>query len=334
MLAGSRLTKFVAIGAMMAGAVALAVDVADARPGGSKSYGSRGSNTYTAPPTTNTAPKAATPMDRTMTQPGRPTAGTPGTPGAQAAQPAASRFGGWGGILMGGLIGAGLASMFGLGAMAGVLGFLLQALLIGGLIYLAWSFFARRRAATGMAAAGGPAPSGYGNPNVNQRQALNQGPTGQPTGSGPMGAGLRPGMKAPLTIGPDDYGAFERLLGEIQVAYGRADLDALSSRTTPEILSYFAQDLDANAKRGVRNEIGEPKLLQGDLAEAWTEASGDYATVAMRFAVTDALVEIQSGRVIEGDRETPVEVTEIWTFIRPRGGRPDQWELSAIQQTG
>jgi hypothetical protein len=78
MLAGSRLTKFVAIGAMMAGAVALAVDVADARPGGSKSYGSRGSNTYTAPPTTNTAPKAATPMDRTMTQPGRPTAGTPG----------------------------------------------------------------------------------------------------------------------------------------------------------------------------------------------------------------------------------------------------------------
>jgi predicted lipid-binding transport protein (Tim44 family) len=33
--------------------------------------------------------------------------------------------------------------------------------------------------------------------------------------------------------------------------------------------------------------------------------------------------------VVEGNGQ-PEEVTEVWTFLRPRGGN---WELSAIQQT-
>lgn len=313
---------------MMAGAVALAASVADARPGGGKSIGSRGSNTFTAPPATGTAPKGAAPVERSITQPGRPSAATPGNPAAAGAAQSASRFGGWGGLLMGGLIGAGLASMFGLGAMASVLGFLLQMALIAGVIWLAWSFFARRRGAPSMA--GAPGAAGAYNTNHRQGAAPQPAVNGRPAGAnGFAGAAA---AKAPLAIGPEDYGSFERLLSEIQLAYGRADLDTLGPRVTPEILSYFAEELDGNAKRGVRNELGEPKLLQGDLAEAWSEQSGDYATVAMRYALTDATVELATGRVIDGSRDTPVEATEVWTFTRPRGGRPDQWELSAVQQ--
>ena len=70
------------------------------------------------------------------------------------------------------------------------------------------------------------------------------------------------------------------------------------------------------------------KLLQGDLAEAWREGNADYATVVMKFALNDIMVDRASGRTVEGgDR---AEVTELWTFMRARGGN---WPLSAIQQT-
>jgi predicted lipid-binding transport protein (Tim44 family) len=74
--------------------------------------------------------------------------------------------------------------------------------------------------------------------------------------------------------------------------------------------------------------VTDVKLLQGDLAEAWREGDSEYATVAMRFALTDRMVERASGRTVEGG--TPSEVTELWTFMRARGGA---WLLSAIQQT-
>jgi predicted lipid-binding transport protein (Tim44 family) len=263
-------------------------------------------------------------MERTMTQPSRPTAGAAAPGAAAAAQP--SRFGGWGGLLMGGLIGAGLASMFGLGAMASVLGFLLQALLIGGVIWLAWSFFARRRAAE-------PQPV-----LIRNDRRLGQMPgSPEPRGTTPSGSfqasPAAPVAIAPLALTKDDFDVFEQRLTAIQTAYGGADVDGLSRLLTPEMLSYYAQELDTNAKSGVRNELGSPKLLQGDLSESWSEVSGDYATVAMRYAMTDVTVEVASGRVVKGDRDNPVEVTEVWTFVRPRGGRPDQWELSAVQQT-
>jgi predicted lipid-binding transport protein (Tim44 family) len=71
------------------------------------------------------------------------------------------------------------------------------------------------------------------------------------------------------------------------------------------------------------------KLLQGDLAEAWREGETDYASVAMRYSLIDKTVDRATGRLVEGS-ESPTEATEVWTFLRPRGGN---WELSAIQQT-
>ena len=132
----------------------------------------------------------------------------------------------------------------------------------------------------------------------------------------------------PITIEPADFDAFERLLGEIQTAYGAGDLGTLRARATPEMLSYFSDDLAKNATRGVVNEVSGVKLLQGDLSEAWREGNVDYATVAMRFSLIDRFVDRASGRMVEGS-DSPTEVAEVWTFQRPRGGG---WILSAIQQ--
>jgi predicted lipid-binding transport protein (Tim44 family) len=132
-----------------------------------------------------------------------------------------------------------------------------------------------------------------------------------------------------VDIAPADYTAFEQLLGDVQSAYGAEDLAALRRHVTPEMLSYFSEQLAQNASRGVVNQLSDVKLLQGDLAEAWREGDTEYATVAMRYALKDRMVDRSTGRVVEGDAEHPQEVTELWTFRRARGGN---WLLSAIQQ--
>ena len=113
---------------------------------------------------------------------------------------------------------------------------------------------------------------------------------------------------------------------EVQANYSREDLAALRAIATPEVVSYFAEDLAANVSKGVVNRVSDVKLLQGDLAESWREGETEYATVAMRYSLLDEMLDRASGRVVSGG---PDEATEIWTFMRQRGGR---WLLSAIQQ--
>ncbi len=306
-----------ALALALAAILAFMIDAADARVGRGGSFGSRGTRTYTTPPTTQTAPAPAKPMERSMTQPGatQPAAGAASPTTASA--PAASRFGsGFGGLLLGGLLGAGLfgllsgAGLFGgLTGFASFLGLLLQVALIAGIAYLVMGFIrSRRQPAMAHAGAGAGATSA-------QRYTLN----------GAVG-----GATVPLSIGSADYDAFERLLGEIQAAYSREDVDALGELTTPEMLSYFSRDLADYARKGVRNEVTDVKLLQGDLAETWQEAGSDYATVAMRFSLRDALVERATGRTVSGNE--PEEVTEVWTFRRDHNRAAEGWQLSAIQQ--
>jgi len=286
---------------------------ADARP---SSGGSRGSRTFSAPATTNTAPRSAAPIERTMTQPGKPSV-------AGQAAPAGSGFFNRPGLLGGlaaGFIGAGLFGMlFGhgmfsnMGGLASILGLILQVGLIVIVARLAWAWWQRRN----QPAFAGAVPrqmNEYGDP----RSGL---------GSAAMGSASAP-VSDNIEIAKPDYDAFENLLGEIQTAYGAEDLAALRSRVTPEMLSYFSEDLAQNASRGVVNKISDVKLLQGDMSEAWSEGATEYATVAMRFSLVDQTVERASGRVVEGDA-SPVEVTELWTFMRTHGGK---WLLSAIQE--
>jgi predicted lipid-binding transport protein (Tim44 family) len=135
---------------------------------------------------------------------------------------------------------------------------------------------------------------------------------------------------APVEIGQADYESFERALQDIQTAYGREDMQALTYLATPEMVKYFGSDLEANRSQGLRNNVADPKLLQGDLAEAWREGSAEYATVAMRFSILDTMVDRNTGRVVSGNPQLAQEATELWTFRRDNGGK---WLLSAIQQT-
>src|SRR5438309_7912199 len=129
--------------------VMLAVSSADARIGGGGSSGSRGSRTFSAPPSTSTAPGTAQPFNRTITQPGSPGVGAPATSGGGFFNRPGSR--GLLGRLAAGFLGAGLLGMLfgggmfsGLGGLSSILGLILQIGLIVIVVRLAMSWWQRR----------------------------------------------------------------------------------------------------------------------------------------------------------------------------------------------
>lgn len=290
---------------LLAAALLLTPGLAHARAGLGGSMGSRGSMTWSAPPSTRTAPYSAAPMQRSLT----PNARSYGYGGYGMGYGRSSFMSG----LMGGLLGAGLAGLLlghgfwggGLG-FGGVFGLLVQILL------LVWLFRFLMRLWRGDAPAFAGGPSSYA-----------RGPHAGPM---PMtGAGGPPS----LAVGPGDYQQFEHALGAIQAAWTARDVNALRSLATPEMARYFTDQLGAQANRGVRNEVRDVHLLQGDLAQAWSESGRDYATVAMRFTMTDATYD-PAGRIVDGSPTEHVTATELWTFVRSAAGGP--WVLSAIQQ--
>jgi predicted lipid-binding transport protein (Tim44 family) len=312
-----------------------AVDFAEARrAGGGSSFGSRGTRTYSAPPSTTTAPTTAAPIQRSMTPNNQAT--NPGTAaGAQAAaQPRRGLFGGFGGGILGGLFLGGMFGMLmgnGFGGMAGMFGMLFQMLLIGGLIFLAMRFFARRQ----QPAASGPA-GGLGRYDSQAPQGNNFGgfkiPQMGSLGGSAAAAHEKPRVASARTdeigINNRDFDQFEKLLTDVQTAYGAEDYARIRAISTPEAMSYLAEELGENATNGQRNEVKDVQLLQGDLSEAWRENGLEYATVAMRYQSIDVMVDRDTGKVISGDPAQPTEATEIWTFVR-KGG--ENWKLSAIQ---
>jgi predicted lipid-binding transport protein (Tim44 family) len=308
-------------------ALALAPAVAEARAGSGSSSGSRGSRTQTAPPTTRTAPETAAPMQRTQTPstPSTPSATAPAAGAAGAAAAAPSRSGTFMAGLAGGLIGVGLGGlllghgMFGGGlGFAGILGLLLQIALVGGIVYLLVRLFRGRSAAQPAMAQG---------PNALGRDMMD-GRNGPMMGGSAGGAGVASAQPS-IAVTPADYQRFEQVLIGIQAAWTGRDLPAMQRLATPEMITYFGEDLAEHDRRGVRNQVSQVRLLSGDLAEAWAEGEREYATVAMKFGMIDVTVDAQ-GRVVDGNPNQPVTATEVWTFVRFRGG---DWMLSAIQQT-
>jgi predicted lipid-binding transport protein (Tim44 family) len=319
--------------AVIAAAIIVAPSLAEARPGGGSSSGSRGSRTDQAPPPTQTAPQSK-PIERSTT-PQQPTQ----KPSTGAPTQAASQPGGFMARnpflsgLMGGMLGAGLIGMLfggglagGLSGGAGFLGLLLQLLLIGGVAYLAVRLFrswsAARAQPAGPAYAYAAAP---GMTNAPMARLSMASPASATTGGGSASGNA----SAQLAITGDDYQAFEALLTDVQTAYSKGDLARMRGLATPEMLGYFTEELSGNASRGVENKVGAVKLEQGDLSEAWSEAGLDYATVAMRFSMIDVTRTIADGKIVDGNAHVRTEATEVWTFLRSRGGK---WILSAIQQ--
>ena len=259
-----RLSPLLAFCALVA-VLAVAVSDADARAGRGGSFGSRGSQTFSAPPSTATSPSAR-PIERSMTQPGQPGS----TFGQRAARPTCRRLVHRPGLLGGmvaGFLGAGLFGMlFGNGFMGGLGRLRLDARLdvadrgrrhrranrVGMVATLA----ASRRSPAARCATQAAPPKGDG-------RATGSGGGSFSTTSATRASGSEPRSGSGRTITTRSR-APGRRAGRLQ----RARTRGLRQQVTPEMLSYYAEELAANTSQGVRQPSQRREAAPGDLAEA------------------------------------------------------------------
>lgn len=296
---------------------------ASARIGGSRSFGSRGSRSLSTPtrsyPSSTPSSTAASPST---------TSATP-APAATPSQVPPPQTGGFMRGMMGGLAGGFLGSMLfgGLGGMGsggtGEGGFgLLDIVLLGGLAFLGYRFFVKRR----------------------QEQAA----------WAPQGAGATPGPYAvPAavadTAGEDRNRGLEHIrrmdpafdgkgFGEtatdaffrLQGGWTRRDLSPVSGLLTDEMRAALQADADALKAKGRINRLENISVRNVEITEAWQESGNDYVTVLFQANLLDYTTD-EAGKVLSGSDTVPVKFEEFWTFTRPVG--PGAWRLSAIQQT-
>jgi len=139
---------------------------------------------------------------------------------------------------------------------------------------------------------------------------------------------------ATIGVTQTDYEEFETILKGVQKAWSAGDLAALRPYTTPEMLSYFSEQLAENESQGVANKVDDVELVKGEVREAWDEGRMHYATALMQWRARDYTVRSggnpgEGEIIVGGDPQTATEASEMWTFARSPGGR---WLLSAIQQ--
>jgi predicted lipid-binding transport protein (Tim44 family) len=192
-------------------------------------------------------------------------------------------------------------------------------------------FMKVRRGPSATPAYAGLTRSALGDPVIGKR-SVQTGKEPVLAGSGRAGEMSEPQIAGP--VGAVDQDKFKEILGDVQAAWSKQDLDALKRLTTPEMLHYFSTALSENVSREVENHVEDLRVLNIEVNESWTEEATDYATALIRWTARDYTVSLskqrgEAGYVVEGNDQTPTEVSEVWTFLRYRGGK---WLLSAIQQ--
>ena len=302
--------------------------LADARAGGGRSGGFRGSRSSQAPS------RAANP-----TSPQRQDA----MPAQQARQPASMmpQSGGFmrglGTAVLGGFLGSmlfsGLAGAGGFGGMGGGMGGsgfgMIEILLFGGLAYFLYRKYKASRTPA-LATGGG---------SMQYQDTSYQAPT-------PGGYSNNPLVQEPLPFNGIDYRSLTLMdpsfdankflktaqdnFFKIQGAWNKQDVTALRTLCGGELMKTWEAELAQLKLRGQKNRMDNIALRESEITEVWTESGEDFITVRLHANLLDFTVDEKSGNVVVGSDSEPVEFEEFWTYSRPVG--PNGWKLTAVQQ--
>jgi predicted lipid-binding transport protein (Tim44 family) len=285
----------------------------DARAGGGRSGGFRGSRSSQAP----SRPSQTSPSQQREA-----------TPPASQAAPMASQPGGFmrglGGGLLGGFLGAMLFSSF---AHAGMGGFGGSGIgLVEILLFASLGYFIYRRFFRSAAAAPGFGPMQY--------QSAGYETAGSAPAREAFVANDRDFSSIMMMDRSFDPARFLKSAQEqffkIQGAWNRQDSAAIGALCGPELMRTWEQELSDLRARGHRNRMENIALSSSEITEAWTETGQDYITVRLQANLLDYTVDEKSGAVVAGSNSDPIEFEEYWTFRRPVGN--NSWKLSAVQQ--
>jgi predicted lipid-binding transport protein (Tim44 family) len=285
---------------------------ADARAGGGRSGGFRGSRTYQAP--SRSAQQSPSQQRREAAPPPQ----QPSPVGPQTGGFMRGLAGGIMGGLLGSLLFSGLAQA-GWGGLGGSGIGLFEILLVAGLGYFLFRKF------RSPAAANSYSPMQY------------QNTTGQASASWPVREELpndvdyRSILMMDRSFDPTQFvKTAQDLFFKVQGAWNREDAAALRALCGSELMQTWESELSSLKTRGHKNRMENIALRDSEITEAWTESGQDYITVRLRANLLDFTMDEKSGAVVQGSNSEPVEFEEFWTFTRPVG--PNSWKLTAVQQ--
>jgi predicted lipid-binding transport protein (Tim44 family) len=288
---------------------------AEARAGGGRSGGFRGSRSYSSParPTQPTSP-AEPRRDAMPSQ-------QPGMMGPQTG----GFMRGLGTAILGGFLGSmlfsGLAHGFGgLGGFGGSGFGMIEILLLAGLGYFLYRKFLSPTAATG-----------YGSMQYQNTQPYTYTPSSAPETAPTNTIDYRSLTMMDRSFSPDQFlKTAQDIFFKVQGAWNKQDTPALRALCGSELMKTWEDELTSLRARGQQNKMENIALRESEITEVWTENGEDYITVRLLANLLDYNVDAKTGAVVSGSNSDPIQFEEYWTFSRPVG--PNAWKLSAVQQ--
>lgn len=297
-----------------AGSIFVSV-LADARMGGGRSFGVRGSRGFSA-----TRPAYTPTYNSNVYRTSAPSS-------AMSAAPQTVSGSGFMRGMLGGLAGGFLGSMLfrqlgyaGMGASAGGGVGILEILLIAGLGFFLFRLLVARSAATASAGPG-MAPT------------MHSGSAGEPLrGTRQADAPVDVLRRYDVNFDPQRFkDALTDGFFAVQSAWARRDLTPVQGMLTPEIRAELEGQLSEMRANGRVNRLENIAVREIDLLEAWQELGKEFATVRFYANLLDYTVDEKSGQVISGSSSSPIKFEEFWTYSRDVGtGSP--WRLAAVEQ--
>jgi len=290
---------------------------AEARAGGGRSGGFRGSRSYRAP---------SNPSQASPAQPRREA-----TP-AQQPGPMMPQSGGFmrgiGPAIMGGFLGSmlfsGLAHAGGFGGLGGSGFGMIEVLLLAGLGYFLYRKF------MSPAVASGPGAMQYQNGRPYTQYSPVSAPVPEPSQANDQ-LDYRSLTVMDRTFDPDRFlKTAQDIFFKVQGAWNKQDAAALRALCGRELLQTWEEELSQLRARNQHNRMENIALRESEITEVWTENGEDFITVRLHANLLDYTVDAKSGAVISGSNAEAIEFTEYWTFSRPVG--PNTWKLTAVQQ--
>ncbi len=289
-----------------------------ARMGGGRSFGSRGSRSYSPP--------------KQYSSPG--TSRQQAAPSQGQAAPAAPAGGGFmrgiGGGLLGGLLGGMLFSSLGFGGMGGGFGGsgigMIEILLLLGFGYFIFKMVKGKMSGKNLAYQTSCQQGGY------QTETFPSHEGGSSTREDDVSVGIGHIREMDPHF---DEGLFKETVMDVffkvQGAWMNRDLSTVRNLLTDEMKDVVQSDIDALLRDKKVNRLENIAVRKVKIVETWQETGRDFLTVLFTANLLDYTADDSTGAVVEGSKTVPVKFEEFWTFTRPVGNNP--WKLSAINQS-
>ena len=117
---------------------------------------------------------------------------------------------------------------------------------------------------------------------------------------------------------------------KLQGAWMNRDLSPVDTLLQNEMKGIIQKDIDNLLREKRVNRLENIAVRNIEIVEAWQESGQDFLTVLFTANLLDYTTDDSTGKVVEGSKTDPVKFEEFWTFTRALGNNP--WRLSAINQ--